>query len=1186
MNLSTPSGVKSNAFNFLSFIDSGVDPRTGTYSCGISISRLLGNSLTGPALPVSLSFNALNGTDVGFGTGWSFALARCDAAAGILTLSNGATYDVVVSDTAIVVTDKKVRDIQTRRVGDELHIEHKSGLLEVLRKTGTPGDPWLLSRVYSAEGRSVHLEYGFRAGQRYLSALKDEQHRLLTIDPGTQSHPSITLWPDNEAKRLSFQFQLINGHLRTISVRAGSARLASWHFTYVQINGLLLISEMEPPTGGAEWVTYREDVLKLQSDAPIAALPAVIRHAVVPRSNQPVITREYTYSQSNYLGYGSTAPWQSRGDNLYQAAGNYTYSSEELLKAGAGVEEKVVRRTRRTYNRFHLLVSEETLQNGHTVSKVIEYHEQPGLTFEQQPANFQLPRTESISYRNTAFPDVVRSETTITEFDEYGNLTKKVMPSGITEQYEYFPAEGSDGCPADPLGMVRWLRTKVVMPAPDRAAAQVISTDYRYLELPSASAQREHFIALQHEAALIDSSPVSQEAGLVFRALKWEYLQETDSPFHGRILRKVETVNATDTVYDYRYELVDGLLKTDTTLSCLGLTSTRSVERDALSGEEVATTDSSGVRIEAAYDRLGRKVLETVAPGSAVQVRKQFDYQLANDPGDRVEVTTVGINGALTRTQLDGMNREISVQAEDVDQPDRPLRTVYEAAYDDLGQLRQERRIDWLGAQRLDLTSRHVHDDWGNRVASTGPDGVNTHNHFDPVMLTRTQWKEGAGKAVSTTNLFGKEETVERIGRDGKTHGVTRYTYDGLGRCVSKTDPRGHVTRFTYDYANRLLATQLPDGAVVSKRYVSHSTQDFAVEIAVDGYVVGTREFDGLLRVTQATTGGRTERFTFDKALPDPTTHTKASGAVLNYEYDPALNHQVLERSVQGNPDLSTSYRYDGIFAQLIHAASPASLQQRGLSSSGKLAQELTVTEDKRFDASHQYSFQGRPLASTDVVAGQRITAYDHAGRVSRLRQGTVEATYEYNALGQVSCIHAEDVERGRAFTTSLEYDDFGRECRRLLTPASGEPELLEQRFDASDRVVQRTLTRTGRAVRDERYEYDPRGRLAGYHCEGSHPPLDSKGHAIVSQIYVFDALDNIREVTTQFADGQNISRFHYDFADKTQLSRVEHSHPDYADANMKFEYDADGNQLNDHQGRRLVHDALGRLAAVQEAQA
>uniref|UniRef100_UPI000AA2414E hypothetical protein n=1 Tax=Pseudomonas sp. NBRC 111124 TaxID=1661039 RepID=UPI000AA2414E len=51
--------VHSNAFNFLSFLSHGVDPRTGQYTLGIELLALVGNFLIGPSLPLRLTFNAL-----------------------------------------------------------------------------------------------------------------------------------------------------------------------------------------------------------------------------------------------------------------------------------------------------------------------------------------------------------------------------------------------------------------------------------------------------------------------------------------------------------------------------------------------------------------------------------------------------------------------------------------------------------------------------------------------------------------------------------------------------------------------------------------------------------------------------------------------------------------------------------------------------------------------------------------------------------------------------------------------------------------------------------------------------------------------------------------------------------------------------------------------------------------------
>lgn len=97
---------------------------------------------------------------------------------------------------------------------------------------------------------------------------------------------------------------------------------------------------------------------------------------------------------------------------------------------------------------------------------------------------------------------------------------------------------------------------------------------------------------------------------------------------------------------------------------------------------------------------------------------------------------------------------------------------------------------------------------------------------------------------------------------------------------------------------------------------------------------------------------------------------------------------------------------------------------------------------------------------------------------------------------------------------------------------------------------------------------------------------MDPAGKAIQSQTYVFDELNNVLKMTTRFAGGENIATFEYGYLDRTQLSRVIHSHPDYASQQATFTYDRDGNQLNDECGRRMIYDDLGRLASVAQEHA
>ncbi|QXN52770.1 hypothetical protein [Pseudomonas fluorescens] len=52
-------------------------------------------------------------------------------------------------------------------------------------------------------------------------------------------------------------------------------------------------------------------------------------------------------------------------------------------------------------------------------------------------------------------------------------------------------------------------------------------------------------------------------------------------------------------------------------------------------------------------------------------------------------------------------------------------------------------------------------------------------------------------------------------------------------------------------------------------------------------------------------------------------------------------------------------------------------------------------------------------------------------------------------------------------------------------------------------------------------------------------------------------------------------------------MLKVTHTHPSYLPQSVEFEYDANGNMLNDEQGRSLQYDSQGRawlLSAIDMA--
>lgn len=1177
---SSASGIHSNAYNYLSFVSSGVDPRTGTYSLNLSLSSLLGNSLNGPSLPLSLGFNSLQGASAGFGVGWMMLFSSYDSQSGRLSLSTGATHMAALVGNDFVIRDKKVRDLKVSRSGDELIIEHKGGVVEVLSDPGTGSTQWLVSRIYSPEGHELRLSYRLIAGRRLLSEVRDRDQILLVVNihDGSSQVSGITLWPSNPANALTFQFQQEGGELTRISLLLDNDASVSWRFRYQTLNGLRVIARLELPTDGFETITYQASALRLPNGAPVSALPAVASHTVYPRSNQPPITREYRYSAKNYLGYGSNAKWRNDGDNLYQATGNYEYETYEDLVVGSGTSRQVIRRTKRVYNRFHLQVEETVNQRGKTVRNRTRYHEKPGLKFDDQPGNFQMPATVEMAWFDAADPEKVRVETTVTEYDDFGNILKKISPTGIVEVFEYYPAGESDGCPADAFGAVRWLKQKTLIPAPDRAPAPILITQYRYTQLLSASPERGRFVALAKETVL----QKGQAEPLMVIARDYE--ANPKSQFFGRVKSRTETVGGVETVFAHSYELLDGAVCTHTEMIAGdGTASSQDLWQNALTGAEVKKVEQLGVTLETVHDRLGRKTLEMLAPKTSSQALRTHSYQLADKLGDTVLTRTVAANGAATLTKLDGMSRKVNVEVQDMDAVGQPMRAVYAAKYDALGQLVEDTSTDWLDGKPYPQVTQYTYDDWGNRQETIGPDGVKNEDQLDPIALTKTQGVKGAGKTVITLNAFGKHDSVERFDRHGNSMGSTEYLYDGLGRCVQKTDPHGRHTRFAYDFADRLVLTQLPDGTNIRKDYVPHSTEDLATKIWVNDYLTGQRTYDGLMRVTSLSVGGRNETFTYEGAQPNPATHTTASGKVIAYQYEPSLNNQMVERSVVGNSNLSASFRYDSSHAKLLQASSPGSQQQRRYCASGQLEGYQLGEGQGVLETTQRNSLKGLPMQYTNASGVVQFTRYDALCRIAQVQQGAVKAHYSYDALGRVSRIETVDAQSARTLTTQLEYDDFGREVKRVLQVDMNPAEELSQCYDGTDKLIQRTLRRGAILLRDETFGYDSRGRMTDYTCSGVHPPVDAAGKVILSQTYRFDELDNIRELKTVFPGGENTTTYDYEYADKTQLSRVRHSHADYAANQAFFTYDNDGNQLNDQHGRRMIYDDLGRLASVAQ---
>ncbi|GAB3629503.1 tRNA(Glu)-specific nuclease WapA [Pandoraea terrae] len=1182
--------IYSNAFNFVSHVQTGVDPRTGMFGCSLSLPTVSVNALSGPDLPLNLSFSPLQQADAGFGIGWSLQLSSYDRVGKILTLGTRERFAVEASSQEFTFKDKKLDTFRVRREGGFYWVTHKSGLIERLSDRNGVDDVAMVVERRAPEGRSVALAYASVNGTRALSEVSDDTGVLLRIDRSKPGRVDVIVHPDTPAAA-TYALHQQSGRLTKLTLPVENG--AGWRFAYDTVGGLEHLTRIDLPTGGFETVTYQAQGHRFPSGAPLTHLPYVLSHSQTPRADQPPMVTRYTYSDYNFLGYGVPGlTWQAGEDNLYRIvmpqgqAYEYSSTAERLMDGG-------YHRVERRYNRFHLMVLEKTIRNGHVMETATLYHEDPTQSFPKQPAFCQLPKTVTQSWYLTSDPGHRRDEITETRFDDYGNALWTRDSAGRVQTCTYYDKAGEDGCPQDPLDFVRFLKEKKTIPAPDRVAgAPTLATRHRYAARTSLIDGAPQYIVPVQER-LVDATGVD----VLLRESATTYI-DAHGPHYGRPATKTVTRNDRDTVTRYAYA-IEGVALTAvaTTTGFDGTSHADTTHRSLRTGQETKRQDETGASIVFEYDALGRVIEEIASPGSEYEASRRVAYHLAAADGDTAWQEDTDANGVRKRTYFDGMGRELRREDEDVDNAPGTFREVYAVTYDAFGQRRTEVHQDWIeGQAQAPLTTRYQYDDWGNVAVTTGTDGVRACENDDPIARSRTVWFESpdgarSGSTVTLDNSFGKPTSSTRFDRDGQAVSVEHSRYDGLGRRVEQMDPGGNVTTYTYDAFDRLIESALPGGAITTTAYADHTEGELATAITIEhaslgGPVcIGRRKFDGLDRLIETSVGGRTDRLRYEAGSVKPSGQITPLGDALSYAYEPLLG----DRLTRLQAETEAQFEYAPHTAQLIRATQNGREKTNEYFPSGRIKRECWRHDGEQSEASYRHSLAGRRLSYADVFAQAHIQAYDAFGRLTSITQGEVVTTLSYDAFGRLARTDTTDASAGTGLALDISYDDFCREIRRTLTATTGsEHQLrtLNMNYDAADRMTRRRIEADGKVMRDERFGYDVRGRLEKYDCSGDEKPHDPWGKPIESQRWQFDALNNVKKLTTRFPGGRNDTLFTYGELDPTQLQSIRHSHDDYLPKSATLEWDKGGRLVRDEQGRKLIWDARNRLIRVEPADA
>jgi RHS repeat-associated protein len=1233
----------SNAFGFYSHISGAVDPRTGMYSATIDLPTGKGNRLRGPHLEFRLAYDALNPVDEGFGVGWRLGLTELDRDTNVLTLGDGDSHRMewfYPGDPA-TFPDRKLESFRLVPGADNLTavLTHATGVVEYLAPT--PSNRYVMRpvRIVNPGGNAIHFTWETLNGLDVLTrVIDDEGVELLRLAYPDRSEIQLRLWTAS-AGMLDMNFERNGDDLVRVRIPAimelndGTASAEDepvWAFNYrntLEAPYLRLLTSIVAPDGIQDQVDYDERALELPRGAPRRYMPAVAerRRMLVtaparPRQYGPRATRSrfvqtstYTYDNygyNNFYGFPLVADWQSRNDQLIQhgSASSFIYGSTETQRDEDGGALCTIERN---YNHFHLLTT-ETTRRGHVLQTIATtYGEVSGKPFRDQPASFQLPHTVTTTIYDDRDDDIRQVTVARNTYDEYGNVLSRLDgASGVIERSAYYPLEGEEEvCPPDPSRLARRLKRSTVEPGP--GGGPTLSTHYRYCNVPrrqrAGEADGVYVQACGEWTTLDDTGETLTESQQDF------ILDQGDQ--HGAIAWETRTQDGLTERRDfsYRTEASDTVTTRIVTTMHDGLTTAEDETLTLLGGLVKDTTDAFGNSVRFTHDTLCRPQEQTHFRNRGEEVvASRSRYFVTNTER---WVRRCGVTGLWHRTWLDEQGRLIE-QEEPL--PDGGAMTVREVVYNAFGEMTEDVVFDRLAADRtLALVSRYSYDDWGRCNDIALPDGSHTRSEtalverFGEVLTRTTTWREAGGQRMggwqsTDTDAAGRQRCAESglWDADGSrlTSATATWRYDGLGRCIETVDAMNLVTLQTWDHFGRLIRTELPDATGIVRHYAPGGGESVAgTEVTPPGEetgtVVGTRQHDGLGRITEEAAGSLVRRFFYKPEQIRPVTEQLPGGGIIERTYDPWLDEALVSEVLLGNPPVMLKQAtYDPKVGTPLSLSSDSAAMLMRTDYLGRMTEQDVIVggapaRSTKVDASPG----GIELAKTGVDGMRQVFDCDDRGRLTGTTHYTpdgdvlVEVAFAYDALSRPASRTTRDA-RG-SIVEAVSYDDLGR----LATTTWA--------YDAGGNAGQRKLVLAWRKdnkligknwygdgdqwLRDETMDYDRRGRLVDHQILADTPhefPIDEAGQSYCRQRFVYDCLDNLLRVTTTRCDGRvNVTTYEYDDTDRDRLTGASSTLPGYPGygGKLTLRYDGDGNLVDDGEGRALTWDAAGRLASM-----
>nr|WP_233174463.1 RHS repeat-associated core domain-containing protein [Elizabethkingia sp. ASV34] len=925
---------------------------------------------------------------------------------------------------------------------------------------------------------------------------------------------------------------------------------------------------------------------------------------------------------------------------------NYSYGSTEKIIEKKEKEEFVLATTFRTYNNFHQLIEEETWRHAHIVKTEIEYYSSLGEFIKNQPKNFSLPHKTTVTYikkekkkDSDTEEEIRRTEQTITEYDDHGDLKSIIHPNGNKEVFSWevpIPKFSSTDKEKNIGNIVRHLVKKVgfVVDRSDSENKLIKDTqqDFSHEEIAIKPIKiyKDYLLPIFVCKKVSNSKYEiinNKENIKLLNEIELKYELKQDNEYFGKIRQIKEILKDTtdgsakrfETITDIKYKLQDLRLITtveqtatnQTTPTLASLPPTLEKEISVFTGVLLKETDASKITTEYKYDELGRLKEQIYASGTEYRSTNKWDYKTGID---RLEIREIDGLGNMTRTSLNGDGQVMESHFYDLD-ISKEWCKVYDCSYDVLGRKVIETAYDYTQKDLRDKNqkgsikkaAKYEYDDRNNKVIWINADRTKGIMEIDPIGLTSTVYKESFecgksgvvitkfdSKTLRQTEIIMKED----YDKDDVFNRIS-YSYDNLGRVVGVTDiVNKTTTAFEYDIYNRVTKEILPDDSVRERKYAGHLTTNQVTSIGVRKTragafeELGTRKYDNLGRLIENSVGGRMTKYKYNannySFSPDKVVLPGENS--LEYSYIKELGYKVsgvIGKYREGNQLLIKSFVYDEkSYSMLSHTEGVYAVKYNYFPS-GRLKEESFNYKGEIKKASTRRTLLGLIESYTDITGKEIRYERDLFGKVTKVVNGDITRdVVTDNPCHNSNTVFSKD--QSAVMGTSRAYNKFSQEVGRMISISPKKGLAINKNFNKKG-MLQNKDTKLGsfsklgekklEHQKEEIYQYDKLNRLTVYKINliNTTPTPDQ-----IKEIYPKGPYGNL------YIQGETYVYDHFD-----NIIEVETIHTDATSntANYNYKNQNDPTQLSSISNNHPLYPSLiefkydkeGRMSRMSE---